>query len=74
MIGGIVKPLIGLFVDDGLLAVGILVAVAVIGLLTLLGALPTWAAGLLLAISLPATLAASVLMSVRRARRPGPSE
>jgi len=67
MIGEIVRQLIGLFVDDELLAVGILVAVAVIALLTLLGALPTWAAGVLLAVSLPAALAASVLVSARRA-------
>jgi Ca2+/H+ antiporter, TMEM165/GDT1 family len=71
VIGPIVRQLVGLFVDDGLLAVGILVAVAATASLTLLRALPTWAAGLLLAVALPAALAASVLMSVRRARRPG---
>jgi len=69
MIGAIVRQLVGLFVDDGLLAVGILVAVGAIGFLTSLGALPTWLAGLLLAVSLPAALAASVVGSVRRARR-----
>ena len=70
MIGAIVRQLAGLFVDDGLLAVGILVAVGAIAFLALLGALPTWLAGLLLAVSLPAALAASVVRSVRRARRP----
>ncbi len=70
MIGAIVRQLVGLFVDDGLLAVGILVAVGAIAFLTLLGALPTWLAGLLLAVSLQAALAASVVGSVRRARRP----
>ena len=70
MIGAIVSQLVGLFVDDELLAAGILVAVAAIAFLTLLGALPTWLAGLLLAVSLPAALAASVVRSVRRARRP----
>ena len=72
MIGEIVKQLIGLFVDDELLAVGILVAVAVVALLTLLGVLPTWATGLLLAVSLPAALAASVLRSARRAQQADP--
>ncbi len=66
MIRAIVKQLIGLFVDDELLAVGILVVVAVVALLTLLSVLPTWAAGLLLTVLLPATLGASVLRSVRR--------
>ncbi len=74
MIGGIVKSLIGLFVDDGLLALGILVAIAVIALLTLLGVLPTWGTGLLLVVSMPAVLAASVVMSARRARRADPGE
>ncbi len=68
MIGEIARQLIGLFVDDELLAAGILVAIAIIALLTLLGAMPTWATGALLAVSLPAALAASVLLSVRRAR------
>ncbi len=74
MIGEIAWQLIGLFVDDELLAVAILAAVAVIALLTLLGALPTWGTGLLLAVSLPATLAASVVRSVRRPQRPNASE
>ena len=74
MIAEIVKQLIGLFVDDELLAVGILVAVAAVALLALIGALPTWLAGLLLTVSLPAALAASVLRSVQRARRAGSSE
>ncbi len=74
MIGEIVKQVIGLFVDDELLAVGILVAVAVVALLELLGALPTWATGLLLAVSLPAALAASVLRSARRTRQADPGD
>ncbi len=69
MIAGIAKQLLGLFVDDGLLAAGILVAVAPIAGLAALGALPAWLAGLLLTVSLPGVLAASVLRSVRRARR-----
>ena len=74
MIGQVVGQLIGLFVDDGLLAVGILVAVAAIASLTLLGALPTWIAGLLLTVSLPAALAASVVRSARRTPGSDPGE
>jgi hypothetical protein len=69
MIGEIVKQLLGLFVDDELLAAGILVAVAVVALLALIGVLPMWLCGLLLTVSLPAALAASVVRSVQRARR-----
>jgi hypothetical protein len=70
VIGRVVRQLIGLFVDDGLLAVGILVTVAAVASLTLLGALPAWAAGLLLAVSMPAALAASVARGARRPHRP----
>jgi len=66
MIGAIVRQLVGLFVDDELLAAGILVVVAAVALLTWIGAAPTWLAGLLLTVLLPATLAASVLRSLRR--------
>jgi hypothetical protein len=69
MIGAIVKELIGLFVDDGLLAAAILCIVAVVSALTLFGAAPPWLAGLLLALALPATLAASVWRSARREKR-----
>lgn len=69
MIGEIAKQLFGLFVDDGLLAAGILVVVVLIAGPAAAGALPAWLAGLLLTISLPTVLAASVLRSVRRARR-----
>ena len=70
MIGAIARQLIGLFVDDELLAAGILVVVAAVALLTRIGAAPAWLAGLLLAVLLPVTLAGSVLMNARRARRP----
>lgn len=69
MIGAIVKELIGLFVDDELLAAAILCVVGFIGVLTLSEAAPAWLAGLLLTLALPAALAASVLRSARRARR-----
>jgi hypothetical protein len=48
MIGAILKELIGLFVDDELLA-------------------PGWLVGLMLALGLPAALAASVFRSAHRA-------
>ena len=69
MIGEIVKHLIGLFVDDEFLAVAILAIVAVAGALAFLGVSPTWLAGLILTLALPAALASSVLRSVWRARR-----
>jgi len=69
MIGAIVKQLVGLFVDDGLLAAAVLCAVALISALKLSGAAPTWLVGLLLALALPAALAASVLRSARRGSR-----
>ena len=69
MIGAVVKELIGLFVDDELLAAAILCAVALISALTLSGAAPAWLVGLLLTLALPAALAASVLRSARRATR-----
>ena len=69
MIGAIVKQLIGLFVDDELLAAAILCVVGFISVLTLSRAGPPWLAGLLLTLALPAALAASVLRSARRAAR-----
>ena len=69
MIARIVEPLIGLFIEDGLLAAGTLIAVAAVATLTLTGALPTAVAGLMLVFALPALLAASVLLSAKRARR-----
>ncbi len=69
MIGAAVKQLIGLFVDDGLLAATILCVVAVVSALALSGLAPAWLAGLMLALALPAALAASVLRSAWRAPR-----
>ena len=68
MIGAAAKQLIGLFVDDELLAATILCVVAVISALALSGLAPAWLAGLMLALALPGALAASVLRSARRAR------
>ena len=69
MIGAIVKQLIGLFVDDELLAAVILCAVGLISALALSGAAPAWLGGLMLTLALPAALAASVWRSAKRERR-----
>jgi hypothetical protein len=69
MINAIIKELIGLFVDDELLAAAILCTVALITALALSRLTPSWLVGLLLAVALPATLIASVLRSVRRETR-----
>jgi hypothetical protein len=71
MIGAIVKQLIGLFVDDELLAVAILCAVGLISALAISGTAPVWLVGFMLALALPAALAASVLRSARRGTRGG---
>jgi hypothetical protein len=67
MIGAALKELIGLFVDDELLAAAILCVVAFVGVLTLAGVAPGWLVGLTLTLALPAALAASVWRSARRA-------
>jgi hypothetical protein len=69
MIGAVVKQLIGLFVDDELLAAAILCVVAFISALALSGVAPVWLVGLMLTLGLPATLTASVLRSARRETR-----
>ncbi len=67
MIGAAVKELIGLFVDDELLAAAILCVVALVSVLTFSGVAPGWLIGLVLTLALPAALAVSVLRSARRA-------
>ena len=67
MIGAAVKELIGLFVDDELLAAAILCVVALVSVLTLSGVAPGWLVGVVLTLALPASLAASVLRTARRA-------
>jgi hypothetical protein len=69
MIGRISSQLIGLFVDDEFLAAGILAAVAIVAILARFAAAPPALAGLLLVLSLPTILAASVLRGALRARR-----
>jgi hypothetical protein len=68
MTGAIVR-LIGLFVDDVVLAAAILVAVALASALALTAAAPPWVAGFLLTLAMPAALAASVLRSAWWPRR-----
>jgi hypothetical protein len=69
VISPVVKELIGLFVDDELLAATILCAVALISALALSGVAPGWLVGLMLILALPATLVASVLRSASRKKR-----
>jgi hypothetical protein len=69
MSGAIIKELIGLFVDDELLAATILVVVALVSALAFFGVAPSWLVGFMLTLALPAALAASVLRSARRATR-----
>jgi hypothetical protein len=69
MIGAIVKQLLGLFVDDELLAATILCAVALTSASALCGVAPGWLVGLMLTLALPAALAASVLRTAWRAPR-----
>jgi hypothetical protein len=71
MISAIFRQLIGLFVDDELLAATILCVVGVISVLALFGVAPAWLVGLLLTLALPAALVASVLRSARREARRG---
>ncbi|HEY1451884.1 MAG TPA: hypothetical protein VGF57_00340 [Roseiarcus sp.] len=66
---GAIVHLIGLFVDDEVLAAAILVAIALASALALTAAAPPWVAGLLLTLAMPAALAASVVRSARRAER-----
>jgi hydrogenase maturation factor len=69
MIGAALKELIGLFVDDELLAATIFCVVVLISALALSGLVPGWLVGLMLAAGLPAALVASVLRSAHRATR-----
>jgi uncharacterized membrane protein len=69
MIGSIIKEILGLFVDDEILAIGIL---AIVGAAAAIAVTP-WAgppfAALVLVIGLPAILVADVILTLRRAAR-----
>jgi hypothetical protein len=69
VIGRIAKELFGLFVEDELLAVGIVIAIAAVAIVAWLAASPSWVVALLLVVAFPAVLTASVLRSVRRGGR-----
>ena len=71
MIATFLRQLVGLFVDDQLLAATIVVIVAAATLLARATAAPAWVAGLVLALALPAALAASVALGARRKTRGG---
>lgn len=61
----ILKELFGLFVDDGFLALAVLIAIVVIGGASLLGWLTGAVTGLLLVIAVPGILIISVVRGVR---------
>jgi hypothetical protein len=69
MIGSIIKEIVGLFVDDQILAIGIL---AIVGVAAAIAFMP-WGgrtvAALVLVIGLPAILVADVMLTLRRATR-----
>jgi hypothetical protein len=69
MIGSIIKEILGLFVEDEVLAIGIL---AIVGAAAAI-AFTQWAgptvAALVLVIGLPAILVADVMLTLRRATR-----
>ena len=69
MIGSIIKEIVGLFVDDEILAIGIL---AIVGAAAAIAFAP-WGgptvAALFLVIGLPVVLVADVMLTLRRATR-----
>ena len=69
MIGSIFKELLALFIDDEFLALAILLCCGGISLLALGELISPLVTALLLLITLPAVLVASVMRGVRRARR-----
>jgi len=69
MIGPIIKEILGLFVDDEILAVGILAIVGLAAAITLASWAGPTVVALVLVIGLPAILVADVLLTLRRAAR-----
>jgi hypothetical protein len=68
MIGAVLKELRGLFVEDEFLAVGILAAVALVGMLVWADVFSTDIIGLILILALLGVLVAGVLRTVARQR------
>jgi hypothetical protein len=69
MIGAIIKEILGLFVDDEVLAIGILAIVGLAAAVALMYSAGRSLAALVLVIGLPALLAADVLLTLRRSTR-----
>ena len=69
MIGSIIKEILGLFVDDEILAIGILAIVGLAAAITLMQSGGPTVAALVLVIGLPAILVADVLLTLRRSTR-----
>jgi hypothetical protein len=69
MIGSIVGEILGLFIDDERLAIGVLAVVGLAAVLTLTPWAGQSVAGLVLVIGLPLVLDASVLLALKRATR-----
>jgi hypothetical protein len=68
MIGVALKEVLGLFVEDEFLAAGILVVVALVGLLVWADVFSTDVTGLILVLALLGVLVAGVLRTVARQR------
>ena len=69
MIGSIIKEIVGLFVDDEILAIGILAIVGAAAAIAFTPRAGPTAAALVLVIGLPAILIADVMLTLRRATR-----
>jgi hypothetical protein len=68
MIGAVWREFIGLFVDDGALALQVILLLAALALLVPGGIMPSMVAALVLVAGLLLILAASVLRQARKAR------
>ena len=69
MIGRIVREILGLFVDDGILAIGIVAVVGLAGMVALTERAGQSIAALVLVIGLPAALIADVVHTVGRSTK-----
>jgi hypothetical protein len=69
MIGSIIKEILGLFVDDEVLAIGIIAIVGAAAAIAFTQWAGPTAAALVLVIGLPVLLVADVMLTLRRATR-----